>query len=142
MKEETIYSGKLVKVTYDLFETEAAGLRELGQAEEEIDREIRLSMENGDELFISWHREPVQYAIGWQKRTWFSDNAHRIDVSDTKIWKRLMGRPIKLLYLDKDHQVLEIRSQHNSVYCSAHANGKWMCDMVHISLRKPDLPSC
>lgn len=128
----------LTNVIYQLFESDLPDL-EAESTWHEIDREVMLIFEDNHPIYISWCSQPVQYAVGYQQTTWFSDPTIRLDLSQSRIWKPLVGQLITLSYLDDQHQVLELStsSANAAVYCSSQEQGQWEMDVLHISSEKP-----
>jgi hypothetical protein len=131
----------LRRVLYDLFEREADVLTDPGaDAEHTIDREIRLELDDGAPLYVSWCSDAVQYCIGVSSKPFFDpgDNV-LVDASDHSIWRRLIGSPIDLLHLDTEHQIFEVRGSDTSVYLSPREHGMWTADVVTVSADRPQL---
>lgn len=132
----------LQKVIYELFESEKGVFKDSkSNISHTIDRELYLEFHNQKRVFISWNSAPVQYAVGLQENSFFDTNQKIIvDASGHPIWRRLIGQHIETIMLDKDNQVLEIRSPVASVYISTCEDGNWLSDAITISDKKPEFP--
>jgi len=133
--------GLLRRILYDLFEWEADVLARPGSDKEHtIRREIRLDLEGGPPLYISWSSDPVQYCIGVGSKSFFDPgNDVLVDASDHPIWRRIMGGPVELRPLDTEHQILELRGPDASVHLSSREENHWTADVVTVSARRPHL---
>ncbi|MBK8464716.1 MAG: hypothetical protein IPL32_02710 [Chloracidobacterium sp.] len=131
---------KLSQVFYEIFESDAQHLDEIDSTQiHEIDREIRLIDEQGESTFISWCSEPVQYSVGTSKVSFFDEPIPVIqDMSNSGLWKALVGKDVAVSFVDKHHQVLEITNDDNDkVYCWTSAFDEEGEDTLFISPQTP-----
>ena len=130
---------KLTRVIYELFESDARRLDADPIARiHEIDGEIRLIDEEGKSTFISWCRDPVQFAVG------IADASFNIapcgvsrDMGGSEFWKQLVGKDVGLNFEGSNHQVLKIGSDHQEVYCWTSAFSDEGEDVLYISTERP-----
>jgi hypothetical protein len=113
----------LSKVEYEFFEHD-----DVSKAIQEIDRQIRLTFTDYPTLYISWtwerpsHHDSPAYSIAYGESSFFTTTeAALLDVSQTAIWSRHIGRAVELIYLasasrELAHQVLELRTGIDCTY--------------------------
>jgi hypothetical protein len=127
----------LAEVRYELFESDVESVQENPHAHE-IDREICLVYGNGARLYLSWANAPVMYCVGIQDASFFSNAPEAIvDMSESKLWKDLIGGTLVLEYLDNDHQVLMLKGARGTVFVSSQSDGHWVADVITISGERP-----
>ena len=126
----------LLRVEYEFFDYE-----EPSSNTHELDRQIRLQFADSPTLYVSWTWERQHgpdsepYSIAYAKSSYFSDMAARvIDVSQSPLWARHIGRDVELAYMssssrDSESHVLEIRSGTNRTYVySPGVDRVWISD--------------
>lgn len=133
---------KLTAVIYELFESDLDGLdNDPGLNSHEIEREIKFVFDDASTIYISWCREPVQYAVGYQNKSWFEPPPGiTLDATNWPLWQPLSGQVISLGFLDADHQILEIKTIAGAVYCSSFSpslGDHWLADVLNISAAVP-----
>jgi hypothetical protein len=107
----------LSKVEYEFFEYE-----EPSSTAQELERQIRMQFADAPTLYVSWTWERQSrpgsepYSIAYAESSYFADReAHVLDVSDSPVWSKHIGRDVELAYApssspEAEYQVLEIRS--------------------------------
>jgi len=132
---------KLQKVVYELFESDYASIAGNENAKvHEIDGEVRLVFDGGKTVFVSWADKPVQYCVGFQQRSWNdSEPEMRIAASEWKMWAPCVGQAVELIFLDKERQVLEVRSPEGSVFFCSMEEDDYYQDVLHITSEKPSV---
>jgi len=143
MRDVNFCMMRLARAIYELFESDMATLQGAEeQHSHEIDRELRLEFTDCSDLYIAWCSHPTQYAVGYQEKRWnVTDPEHIVDVSQWKIWRELIGQEISFVFHSPANQVLELRGDRSSVYCSSQERGSWQADVLHLSLEKPEFRS-
>lgn len=131
---------KLAQIIYEIFESDAQWLDEDDSRQiHEIDREIRLVDDEGQSTFISWSSDPVQYAIGIADVRFFNEPIPVVrDMSDSELWKGLIGENITFNFEDTHHQVLKISFSDHTVYCWTSTFADMGFDILFISTERPD----
>lgn len=134
---------KIVKVVYELFESDYS--RILGHENDnshEIDREVRLITDDGANIYVSWANEPIQFSVGYKDSSWNINKPEReIEASHWNMWKPIIRQECKLVYVNKEHQILELKSSGGSIYFSSQEQGCWESDVLHISTNRPKYSS-
>ncbi len=129
---------KVQKVVYQLFESDYEDIAARKNDDTHIiDREVRLDIDKGNSIYISWTEKPIQFSVGYQGRSWFNEPEKVIDTSNWSLWKPIIGKECELNYQDKYHQLLELKGEELSVYFSSQENGQWESDVLNISRDKP-----
>jgi hypothetical protein len=132
---------KIVRVVYKLFESDFTSLKGNSDSHE-IDREICLEFDSGRKLYFSWCQKPIQFSVGFQEQSFNTNEPERsLDVSNWDIWKPLIGNRIELVYLDNNHQILQLKGVTSSIYLSSQEQGIWEADVLHISSKMPKYAS-
>lgn len=129
---------KLHAVFYELYESDLLGLsgHENGD-EHEIDREVRLETDQGV-IHVSWMDQPSQFCIGYKSTRWNTNDPEIVlDASGWSMWTPLIGQRFELIYTDKSHEVLELKSSAGNLFFSAQRNGVLGSDVCHISRQNP-----
>lgn len=131
---------KIEQVFYEIFESDAMKLdRDGTPGFHGLDREVRLHLESGEDVFISWGWDKAMYRIRMGTESFFTPPPPVIrDMSDSDMWKKIVGQEVKITFLDEYHQVLEIRSNTETVYCWSSPFYETGSDVVIISRAKPD----
>ena len=131
---------KLVQVVYEIFDSDAQWLDEDDSRPiHEIDREIRLVDDNGKNTFISWTSHADHYfKVGIADVPFFNEPIPITrDMSDSILWKDLVGKNVSLDFDDTNHQVLRISNTENAVYCWTSEFAETGLDILFISQQKP-----
>lgn len=140
------YAGKLVDVFYEMFPSDAEWLDENTDSEYHIlDREIRLQMADGKDLFISWVEllEPGDFAVGIAHQTHNKNPPEVVrSMAAHPIWRNVIGQSVMLSYSDASRQILRLTTKEYTVYvCTYDAiKGYWEADALYISHRLPSVP--
>ncbi len=134
---------KIEKVIYELYESDYLCIKGNENSNvHEIDREVRIELEDGMHVYVSWSNEPVQYSVGYKEERWNINVPEiTIDVSSWKMWGGLIGQSCKFIYNDKAHQILELKCSEHSIFFSSQEDGCWEMDVLHISSSKPTVSS-
>jgi hypothetical protein len=131
----------LGRVWYELFESEVRWLdRQTNSEYVELGRQVRLEMADGSFLYIAWNDLPGNdFYVDFGAAS-FCVGAAEVtrEASASPLWLPLVGRPIELVYRDKERQVLEIRSGKSVVYCCSFGRGHWHADILHVAGRVPE----
>ncbi len=138
--------GHVAGIFYDVFASDIAWLEQCTDEYHEIDREIRFEFSNQKRVFVSWCSTPVQYSVGLQLQSFFSDSQDVLtrDMTHDSLWSDLIGELVEFNFVDAEHQVLEIRSGASAVYCCSRelrAGGveDWRSDAIHITRKRPPI---
>lgn len=130
---------ELVSVCYRLFPFEAdAASAAMHGIRHNFDGELVLVFRDG-EIFVSWDSEPLQYAIGTREASFFNPEAELTnhDVSSSKMWAHLVGRPVFLRHVAADNQMLEISGSEGRVLVCSFERGHWWADTLTICREAP-----
>ena len=129
----------LTAVVYHLFDFESDVLTRAGSAaQHRIDRELRLDFSNGTSQYFSWASEPAQYCVGVQSKSFFlPGEAVAIDATTHPLWRPLVQKAVELVWLDSEHQVLELRGPEGSLYLASVEAGEWQSDTLTVAGTKP-----
>jgi hypothetical protein len=136
---------RLSRVIYNLFESDAERLdSEPNAAFHLLDREIVLLCDDPKETYISWkqtvsNEDDVIFSMAHQATSFFVNEFIVRDMTTHPFWQPLIGQELTLCDDDRDHQILEIKAEHHSVYCSSYEEGHWGADFVHVSLVAPKM---
>ena len=128
---------RLKKVFYELYESETTWLEaNISRNLHYLDREVHLEFDDNDSLFISW-KEVGQgtfhgFVVHYQNKRHFNQPAPLlIEVSQTNIWKNLIGKDLSFEYCERYKRELEIISDGHSVWCWT--EGEHGSDVLHLS---------
>jgi hypothetical protein len=121
----------LLRVVYELIDSEAdpVGRGPVSDCDE-LWRQVRLEGADGVRLYISWNwgRGQPDYFVDYGSASFFNvpPEAER-DVSDTPLWRPLIGQAVIVRHRDRSLQVIEVRSGAAVVYCCS-----FQCDRVYV----------
>jgi hypothetical protein len=131
----------LARVWYELFESEVRWLERQSSVEYvELGRQLRLEMADGSFLYIAWNDLPGnEFYVDFKGESFCTGIAEVIrEASASPLWLPLVGRPLELVYQDKERQVLVIRSGAPVVYCCSFGRGHWHADVLHVAGIPPE----
>lgn len=131
---------ELVQVRYRLLEGEesATAAAILGESHD-FGGELVLGFRDGCEVFVSWVGDPVQYSIGTREASHFRGDAtlSEHDVSDSRMWRELLGCDVSFRFTAADNQILEISSTEDRVLVCAFERGHWWADALTVCRQEP-----
>ncbi|MCA0393080.1 MAG: hypothetical protein LCH70_02985 [Proteobacteria bacterium] len=133
---------RLVATQYRLFQGEESSVLAAEQNNaHDFGGELVLTLEGGDQVFVSWVNEPVQHSIGIKDSSHFVAEAGLIcyDVSHSKMWSKLVGSDINFKFIAANNQILEISSATDHVLACSFERGHWWADEVMICKEAPPL---
>lgn len=107
----------------------------------QLDGEIRLNFSNAPSAFISWQSQPVVYSIGLGVRSYFPyATLRQVEMSAHVWWSSLVGREVRLDFVDSGHQILRISTDSTNIFLSSqYDDGMFQGDCVRVSLKEPAL---
>jgi hypothetical protein len=107
--------------------------------EHALDRQVRFEFSDGKVIFASWTEKPVLYCVGKGEQSFFTvDPEAVLDMSTEPPWRDLVGEPIEFIFLDEDHQTMEVRSARGSAFISSKEADLWGMDVITISPDRPE----
>ena len=132
---------RLNKVTYELFESDVIYLSSLEKSDpHEIDREIRLSFDGEEDVFISWEQTSafgrIYFMMSFGTQCHFGNEAVSQDYSEHAFWRPLVGAEIQISHVDFLKQAVRISSSSYEVFCYARENSNWGRDVTQITPRR------
>lgn len=132
-------TARLAAVSYRVFEGEESIFSEAAAGStHDLGGEVVLIFQDGQRIFISWVSEPVQYAVGMKKASFFLPEALvDCDVSGTQMWAGLVGQEVSLDFVVADNQVLEVSSPTHHVLLCSFERGYWWADELTICREMP-----
>ena len=131
---------RLIAAQYRLFLGEESSVLAAEQCEaHDFGGELVLNFDSGDQIFVSWVNEPVQYSIGIKDGSHFLPKANlsSYDVSHSKMWAGLVGHEVSLKFVSENNQILEISSANDHVLACSFERGYWWADEVTICKEAP-----
>jgi hypothetical protein len=131
----------LSRVYYELFDWEAEWLDANPACDAvQLGRQLRLEMIDQSKVFVAWNweRGGNSYFVDHGNKSFCTEDEITIrEVSNSSIWKSLVGKPIELSYVDAQRQVLCIRSADDAVFCCSFEKGFWFMDELTIGRQLP-----
>ncbi len=127
----------LTRIIYELFPFEEpyfAADEESGW--HQLDGQVRLDMEDGTSQFVSWGNGPLQYSIEVRPSSFFLEDVvtRHFDMSTHSYWTGLVGKRLKVEYIDTGHQVLRLSADESNVFLSSQCDdGTLQGDCVRVS---------
>jgi hypothetical protein len=131
---------KLTAICYRLFQGEESAVDAAERDEtHDFGGELVLTFQDGRKLFVSWVREPVQYAIGIKDSSHFSPDAELtdFDVSGSAAWDDLIRQVVSLHFVAPENQVLKVSSASGHLMLCSYERGGWWADEVTVCKQAP-----
>ena len=131
---------RLCKVEYLLFDFEHETIRANPDADPiEIDGEVVMTASTGEKRHVSWLQGGDSYFVSVADRPFFCDTAllATIDVTDSAIWRPLIGTPVSWRHQDQEKEILIIECGSRKVFCCAFGDGRWGNDVTYLGSNLP-----
>ncbi|MFZ6875726.1 hypothetical protein ACO0LF_26970 [Undibacterium sp. Di27W] len=131
---------RLEHVDYHVFAHESAqDFSEDVSQWHQLDGQIKLSMEAGTALYISWGQGPLQYSIEVRETTFFHQELlHMVSMDKHPYWARFISHFIHWQFEDAQHQILLLSTGEEKIFLSSqYEDGMFQGDSVRVAQLKP-----